>query len=822
MLLVCSVSWAVQAQSLKGRVMDADTKEALPFVSIRIQPDNTTAYTDENGNFEISSTANQAITLSFSLIGYKNIEIKDITPRSTLLEVVLQPSELELKEAMIEVKKENVGKTIMRKAIAQKEEQEQNNNAYSCDTYLQTNMEKWIKKAKKDTTEVIEGYQPVYLYESFSRLYYLDGKYKQHIKAERKETGDEDLKNYGRMAIDWSFSGSSTGLVYNPIEYFRNPIDAQIDLYENQINQTTISDRPITSPLSNLATLSYNFKLIDIEDLAGDTIFTIQVEPKFKESPLFEGIVKIKQNGYLLKYAKLTLPNNTAIKNFSLEIRYDSIGDNLWRPSYRKFNYNAPLNGTDYKAETLLLTSNFDTKPVFENGFFNNELIVYELDALNRDTTLLSKVRPLPLTSQQQRFVGKQDSLWLYQQSPEYYRIQDSIYNHNTILDFLYKGVGWKRRSIGLTLYFNSMLESIQPLGVGGYRQSIGGSLDKEFASANNLELSYQINYGFANEDWKGRMRLRYTYLPRRFSKFSVSFGDTYEMITLNQSLEAIFSRSNFVRSTSFGAGHSFEVWNGIYLTTDVAYADKRSIEGLQLERWSSELFGELNTPATFDRYVSLILDVEFLFQFQQKYITRGRKKIVLGTNYPVLRVLYRKGIPNIGTSEVNFDQIELNAYHKIPPTKLGTTNWNVKAGSFLNTKSLRLLEYRFFRGSDIYLFSDPLNNLQLLGPTLSTANPYLFGAIIHHFDGVVMDKIPLLNKLQLETIVGGAALLIPDQSFEHLEAFVGLGKKFRLLGEQLQIAIYAVSANNDIDKFNVTYKLGLNFFDALSGRWIY
>ncbi|NJL74774.1 MAG: carboxypeptidase-like regulatory domain-containing protein [Saprospiraceae bacterium] len=517
-----------KAQKISGRVVASDTKEALAFVNIVIQPEGTGTYSDEDGNFELNATSSN-VRMIFSLLGYETLE-KDYTLSAPLdVKIELKPTILELNEAVVEAKKENIGKTIMKLVIDEKEKVLSVNRAYRCDTYLQTNMEKWIEKSKKDTVPIVEGYQPVYFYESFSRLHYLDGKYKQNIKAERKETGDDDLKEYGRMAIDWSFSGSSTGLIYNPIEYFRNPIDAEIDLYENQINQTTLSDRPITSPLSNFATLNYNFKLIAIDDVEGDTTFTIQVQPKFKESPLFEGELKIKQKGYLLKSATLSLPNSTAMRDFRFEIRYDSIGETNWRPTYRKFTYQTPLKGSKYQVETTVTSSNFDFQPVFEKGFFNNELVFYELDALNRDTTLLSKVRPAPLSLQQKQFVTKQDSVWLYEHSEAYYRIQDSIYNHNTIVDFLYKGIGWKRRSKGLTLYFDSVLESIQPLGVGGYRHNLGGSIDKEFGSANSLEIGYRINYGFNNQDWKGRVRFRYTYLPQRFSKFSLSFGDMYE-----------------------------------------------------------------------------------------------------------------------------------------------------------------------------------------------------------------------------------------------------------------------------------------------------
>jgi hypothetical protein len=93
---------------------------------------------------------------------------------------------------------------------------------------------------------------------------------------------------------------------------------------------------------------------------------------------------------------------------------------------------------------------------------------------------------------------------------------------------------------------------------------------------------------------------------------------------------------------------------------------------------------------------------------------------------------------------------------------------------------------------------------------------------VIHHFNGFIMDKIPAINWLQLELIAGASALAVPDQNFLHAEVYAGLGRKFTIKGEQLQLAIYAATSDNTIDKFDVSYKIGLNFYNAFTGKWLY
>jgi hypothetical protein len=842
------MTWSISAQIIEGKVQ-AEGGEVLPYASVYILNSTIGTYADENGQFKIEGEGRQYI-LEVSLLGYKTKRIGIDTQRDQFVTVTLMEQEIELQEAVVEGKKENIGKNIMKRVIANKDKVLVDDLSYSADSYFRTSMEKWMEAT--DTTKktplftisvegenpeeeenplpepirLEAGFESVYLNENFARQHYSGNKSKREVKAELKQTGDDELQRRTLMTNDFDFQGSNRGVDYNPLEYFRNPLDANIDLYDNQLRNPSISDLPITSPLSDNAFLTYQFRLIDIQKVDNDSILVIQVNPFFKEAPAFTGQLKIRQRGYVLQAADLEINSSalTLARNFELDIKYDTIGGRYWRPTERDIRYESKLNGDLYKIQTIVRESNFDLNPNFPRNFFNNELIVYDLAALERDTAIWESLRPpnIPLTQNQQTFVSEQDSVWRYRQSAEYYRIQDSIYNRNTLLDLAVNGIGWKRRAKGWTLYINSLLESIRPFGVGGYRQALGGTLEKKFLGTSNaLDFGFGVNYGFQNDDLKGELEVGYTYLPRKFARAFVNVQDDYEFVTINTSLQSLLSRNNFVRNIGFGAGHSFEVWNGFYLTTSFEYADKQGINDLELAEWSEDLFGDDNTPLDFERYRALFLRMEVMLKFDQQYITRGREKIILGTRFPTLKFKYRKGVQGIWESEVAFDQLEVEAFHR-PTSKLGSSNWNVQAGTFLNQQNLRQIEHRFFRGGTPFFFIDPLRSQQLLDGNLSTPNLYVQGGFMHHFDGFLLDKIPLINQLQLEMLGGGSFLTIPDQSFAHVEGFVGMGKKFRLFKEQVQVALYLVSGNNQLEDAAYTYRIGFNFFNAFSEEWLY
>jgi TonB-linked SusC/RagA family outer membrane protein len=108
--LFCSISWRVQAQSLKeieGTVMDGSTNTALSNVSVNVKGNSTGRVTDVNGKYNIR--AGSADVLIFSSIGFESQEIK--VGSRAVINVVLKTSSTNLGEVVV-----NVGYGAQRKA----------------------------------------------------------------------------------------------------------------------------------------------------------------------------------------------------------------------------------------------------------------------------------------------------------------------------------------------------------------------------------------------------------------------------------------------------------------------------------------------------------------------------------------------------------------------------------------------------------------------------------------------------------------------------------------------------------------------------------
>ena len=144
------------------------------------------------------------------------------------------------------------------------------------------------------------------------------------------------------------------------------------------------------------------------------------------------------------------------------------------------------------------------------------------------------------------------------------------------------------------------------------------------------------------------------------------------------------------------------------------------------------------------------------------------------------------------------------------------------RAGTFLLKQDLRIIEHTFFRPSDRYFFSNPINTLQLLDTALNTANSYFQLNYIHHFNGFFLNKFWMINRLKLEETVGGSMLLIPDANFAQIEFYAGIERKIRIRKSIFKLGVYAVSQANSLTKASLNFKIGVNFYNSFTDKWDY
>ncbi len=207
----------------------------------------------------------------------------------------------------------------------------------------------------------------------------------------------------------------------------------------------------------------------------------------------------------------------------------------------------------------------------------------------------------------------------------------------------------------------------------------------------------------------------------------------------------------------------------------------------------------------------------------KQRYLREPKEKVILGSVWPTFYVTLRKGLPSILNSQVNFDYLELGMEQQLNLGLLGNTRYTVKTGSFINQRKLQLIDYQFQRKGDPFLYMNPDEAFQSLDSTFPLFKRFYQGHLVHELNGALLNKIPLLKKLQLREVAGAGFLLAPERNLRYAEVFTGVERVFKWPFNPLtKFKIGAYVVGSVANKFSnpIRFKVGLTTWDIERNKW--
>lgn len=821
---------------MRGTVSDKSSRP-IPGVTVYVQNTTYGVVTNMKGEYFLELEDGE-YTLVYQGLGYKTIVLQlQISGSDEVKHVVLEESVTELNTVTVTADGEDPAYPIIRKAVDVKRKYYRQYETSKCTTYIKASMDREREITTIDSVDfqvVTEtDRKSLELTESLSEVYFKAANtykevkfaYQDHTKKQRLDFGNSAEINLTFSPLQEDYAppvyGGNHQLFYDDVT------DADFNFYQNLMSLPKLYEKPFISPLAASTFLTYNFKLLTSFKEDGFLVHKIEVTPKRKYGPYFSGIIYIVDELWSIKAVEFDVDKNTlgAFLSFRMFINFKQIEGGYWVTEREEFFYNFNDDGDYIIGHTVAMHSDHEINPELDRKTFSNALSITTEDAEDRGLDFWKDTRPITLKPDEVDFLQTQDSIRAHYASPAYMLEADSSYNETKIWDFLFTGVGYRNSLKGYQFYFDPLIMQPRPFAVGGYRHALSGSyskVDKE--SGKRFGVNGQTSFGFLNSDIRGAGSVSYLYDPKKFAEVEIGGGSIYEMVNTYESIAATFSRSNYVLTEHLSFKYKQELANGFFGSAELEYSDQKSLEGYELASWSNSLFGELNTPQPFERYTKLVLDTRFTIRFKQKYFMRGNRKVILGSDYPQLRVRYKLGIPDVLGSDVSFQFLEVQLFDDFKIGSMGTSKYNLYAGTFIRPRGTRFVDYKFFRGSDRYFYSNPLYSFQLLGPTINTKEPYFQGHYIHHFNGAIMDKIPLLNRLRLRTVVGASTLMELSNEFLHAEAYAGLTRAFRIGEQQFKLGAYYVGASSNAENFGrtSTFKIGIDFYNSFTNSWTY
>ncbi len=822
---------SVFATLVKGTVKD---EQGLPLfhVAVFVPGTNLGTHTNENGEYQLNLKPGN-YELNFNFIGYETVvkSLKITQDKTLFLDVSLKVNSNEMPMLVVNADRRDFVKRLVRGASDQREFYYDQLENYSVGFYGRTSMEKIDFKRDSSFTviqpPVIENTM-YHVTEGTGTLYSKDNQIKLKVDGFRDFTPKRG-ENFMSATVNFEY-GEET--IVNDRDRFEDPYEltsqscySEFNLKGNALTLPQLTDKKIISPIASTALLSYTFDLVGIDTLNGEKFYKLSVMPIFKQEALFNGYIWIQDTTFVLGKLELNLADEVMpfFSDFTWKEEFIQLEKNKWTSTGKSIYGKVKEGKTQRICHVEYKFKEYEFNITEPLNMQNSEVLKYDDYAFDRDSAYWESKQLIPLSTLELKYKHECDSLQKRFDDPKIQAETDSAFNKITFWDVTLSGMAWRNRAKGTSYYINPLIAQANVFGIGGYRHKFGGNFS-QYIKKNDflIETDGFIDYGFANKDVRGKGGIGLTYYPKKFVRTYVRFGDYYDMVNTFSSFSSVFSRSNYVRAKMFSIEQRMEIVNGLYASLTYEFCDQMPINNLVQDAWSSQLFGDVNKPIEFKRYTKSEFNLNLQWRPGQTYYYKRNRKVVTGFKNPEFKFNYRKGVPGMFGSEVNFDYIELKIHDDYQLPRFGTGEWTIQGGSFVNKTNLRLLEYKYFRGSDFFFFSDPNASFQLLSRVFLTPNAYYRGNYVHSFNGMFFNKIPLLNRLKLNEIAGSALIAIPSEHFIHQEIFVGIQKQIRIKEQLFRLGAFLVTSDSNLDKANYTFKFGISYWNTYTKKWSY
>ncbi|TXE07687.1 carboxypeptidase-like regulatory domain-containing protein [Gelidibacter salicanalis] len=794
LLTLCLIFTSFSAFSqLKGRITDQNNAP-LPFVNIYLENSFTGTTSNDKGYYELNLSSTDTYTIVFQFLGYKTVRKEvQINAFPYTLDATLIEEQISLNEVVIN-SEENPADIIMRKAIASRKSNLEKINAFKANFYsrglirIKNAPEKFFGQELDDFMVGLDSTRTgiLYLSETISEIAYLrPDKLKEKIIASK-------------------VSGDNNGFSFNTAS------DVDFNFYNNTIEL----GNQIISPIADYAFNYYRYKLEGVfYDDKGNLINKIKVIPKRENDRIFSGHIYIVDNQWTIYAVTLDITGIqaqippaeviTITQNFSYSDK-----DQLWVKLSQGIDFGYSLFGFKGDGRYTAVYSDYNFSPELTKKSFGKEILSFASEANKKDSIYWKGIRPVPLTDEEVSDYLVKDSIQTVRESKPYLDSIDAKNNSFKIQNLLF-GYSHRNSFEDWSIGYSSPLSDFQFNTVQGYNSKLNFYYRRNqdeyrrFFSANAT-----LQYGVSDERLRATAGFRYKFNNINKPFLSISggvetqqFNKAQPILPLLNSVSSLFFEDNYMKifDRSFAeVGYSQEISNGINMYGNLAYERRKALVNTTDQVFFNEeedaytsnnpqLPYSFEVPA-FDTHQLLKFNFNMRFNFGQDYLSYPDSKVnIPNSRFPTLYAGYEKGFA-ASEQQYNYDQLKLRLAQQFNVCNKGDFKYNIKAGTFINADDIGFMDYYHPNGNETHVgtsstYLNVFNNLPYYA--LSTNTSYLEMHAEHDFKGLLLSRVPLLNKLNYNLVIGAHAFATERQK-PYQEFSIGLDnigfKKFRFL----------------------------------------
>ncbi len=743
LLLSLSITGFGQRTVVSGKVTETTTGSPVPFATVVFTGTTEGAITDFDGNFK-AETNLPVDSLEVSYIGY----IKRVKALSRgydqTINFQLDEDVVTLSEVVI-VPGENPAFAILEGVVRNKKKNDKRElDAYEYESYTRTefdvdNISDKLKRRKimskirhvLDSIEIIAGEDgkpmlPVLISEAISRFHYRKNPVARHEKMIR-------TRLTGVGITDGTLTSQVIGSSFQ--EY---------NFYQNWMN---IVSKEFASPIADGWNLIYEYDLTDSLYIEGKFCYQLDFFPKQEQDLAFGGTMWITKDEYALKRMDAQVSkkaNLNFIEKIKIQQELVSTEAGPWLPSK-----------TRVVIDVKQLTPN--TAGLLTKFYVSNKDFV--INQPKEGDFYLEPISMDPLVRQTDD---------LYWEEARHDSLSNTEVNVFKMIDSLKSIPQIKAMTEGMKFGATGYLKT-GPVDLGPYSTFIGNNdieglrigmgARTNYAFSKKFVFGGYVGYGFDDERYKYNAYTTLILNRRPWTTLKYEQQREVEQVwLLNQDIQPnslFYTFSRFGTLTQPFLKHKYKLsflrQMGKGFHTDLSVRHETHEALFPFNYYTNEA-----RSSTSSSYEVTEAAVEVRYGKDEVFVMNDNERLSLGTiRSPLFKFRYSRGLRDIAGSDFDYHKLQFSIEKRQKMGIFGISNFKVGGGYFFGEAPYSLLFNPIGNENPFYVgFAYNLMDFFEFSSDRFAELRYN-----HSFEGFFLNRIPLMRKLKLRSIISANIL---------------------------------------------------------------
>ena len=762
-LLLLIFSLAIDAQTIRGVVVDEETGDSIPHPGLQYKKDKVVVSGGSDGSFSIPRLNDEYLTVS--AVGYKTLQILIGPNTPARMRITLKPDTKRLKEVTVRGKKgkysrkNNPAVELMKRVIAAKKRNDlENHDYYRYDKYQKLTLavnditpaevEKEKGKNRQWLVNQIEfcPYNnklilPLSVDETVTQhIYRKDPKKEKTIVLGQRATGVNDLIQTGEM-----------------LNTVLKDVFTDVDLYDDQIR---LLQYPFTSPIGKDAIAFYRFYIVDTVYVDRDECYHLEFTPNNQQDFGFRGELWVLTDSTLhVKKCRLSLPRKSDVNftdNLSVTQEFTKLPNGEW--VLTTDDMYVEMSVVDFLTKAVVIRTtrmtDYAFDPIPDKAFKGKAKVKYDPSSRMRGDDFWADNRTMELTGSE-RGMG-------------------------TFIDNLTKTKGFKYLLFGMKVLIENYVETggkthpslvdIGPINTMVSTNFIDGMRTRLSAQTTANLNPHLFVSGYYARGWdsrknyyKGQVTYSFNkkeYMPWEFPKRTLTFTSTYDVCSPSD---------KFMPTDKDNVFTSFK-WTDVdkmmfYNRQELAFEYEQDWgfkTTVKLKTEENEACGKLYfTPLSLydadppalehGKIRTTEASIELRYAPGETYVNTKQRRLKINYDPPVFTLSHTVGVKGVLGGDYNYNFTEASVYKRFWLNSWGKLDVTLKGGIQWNKVPFPLLIMPAANLS--YIVEDEtfnmINNMEFLNDRYASLD------VSWDLNGKIFNRIPLIKKLKWREWLG-------------------------------------------------------------------